>query len=100
MKFIIACSLLFPNLNIAAQKECIKSVYVKANIKEFVVSLPFPKILNYAETDTISIKCELYQKINIGDILYADDIKEFILLDSSALPHGTIKRIHYEILKK
>lgn len=96
-------TLIFPNPNINA-KECLREIYVEEHSQEFVMSMPFPKILSLVKNTRLSIGCDMYSKIKKGDTLLAEDVKEFSHAlpkkSGDILPHGKITKIKYIVIEK
>lgn len=88
-------------LNKVQSKEiCTKSVYVKQITKQFIVSFPFPKITQSEKNTNISISCELYSSIRIGDLLNSDQVKDFNLNLNEGVPHGSMTKYEFTVLQK
>lgn len=91
--------LLFSN-KVNSIELCSKSVYVRQVTKQFIVSFPFPKIVQSEKNTNISISCELYSRIKVGDLLLSDQVKDFNLNLNEGTPHGTMTKHEFTVLQK
>lgn len=85
---------------ISDAEDCVKSIRVHQQTHQFFVAFPFPRIITTDKDTSININCSLYDKIQIGEYLETDQIKQFNMDLNDGIPHGVLTKHNFKVLSK